>query len=160
MSVVDRCIQQIHAHRIGTSRDSLEAVAGITKLLEENESRCGKFGNHWKLFRQSYTRNWFSGFSVWVKKVQRLDFTCFPIKEILVPWNGWRSKLLLNNNPTYLLHVWNIYLHVGQISQKNIWLGKYSSLMEHLGIVKSTWKASSLVGEGWGRQIPRFFCGG
>jgi len=39
VSVVDRCIQQIHAHRIGTSRDSLEAVAGITKLLEENESR-------------------------------------------------------------------------------------------------------------------------
>ena len=37
MSVVDRCIQQIHAHRIGTSRDSLEAVAGITKLLEENK---------------------------------------------------------------------------------------------------------------------------
>jgi len=39
VSMVDRCIQQIHAHRIGTSRDSLEAVAGITKLLEENESR-------------------------------------------------------------------------------------------------------------------------
>lgn len=37
VSVVDRCIQQIHAHRIGTSRDSLEAVAGITKLLEENK---------------------------------------------------------------------------------------------------------------------------
>ena len=33
LGVVDRCIEQIHAHKTGTSRDSLHAVGDITKVL-------------------------------------------------------------------------------------------------------------------------------
>eukprot|EP00435_Cladocopium_sp_Y103_P020089 s1868_g4.t2 len=33
VGVVDRCIEQIHAHKTGTSRDSLHAVGDITKVL-------------------------------------------------------------------------------------------------------------------------------
>ena len=43
VGVVDRCIEQIHAHKTGTSRDSLHAVGDITKVLAEEDRTVQRF---------------------------------------------------------------------------------------------------------------------